>query len=67
MLQLLGSATSKVKVQVLMGLSRIFEIFDKNTIQDVVLPAFEKLTKSVRTFRHRCLEAVDHCILFDLA
>lgn len=49
MLQLLGSATSKVKVQVLMGLSRIFEIFDKNTIQDVVLPAFEKLTKSDRT------------------
>eukprot|EP00434_Breviolum_minutum_P018443 symbB.v1.2.016272.t2/scaffold1235.1/size130242/3 len=46
MLQLLGSAAPKVKVQVLMGLSRIFEIFDKNTIQDIVLPAFEKLTKS---------------------
>ncbi|CAE7209737.1 Scyl2 [Symbiodinium sp. CCMP2592] len=49
MLQLLGTAAPKVKVQVLMGLSRIFEIFDKNTIQDIVLPAFEKLTKSDRT------------------
>jgi len=49
MLQLLlTSPAYKVKVQVLMGLSRIFEIFDKNTIQDVMLPAFEKLTKSDR-------------------
>lgn len=50
MLQLLLSATAvKVKVQVLMGLSRIFEIFDKNTITDVILTAFEKLTKTDRT------------------
>eukprot|EP00421_Protoceratium_reticulatum_P014496 CAMPEP_0168376992 /NCGR_PEP_ID=MMETSP0228-20121227/10599_1 /TAXON_ID=133427 /ORGANISM="Protoceratium reticulatum, Strain CCCM 535 (=CCMP 1889)" /LENGTH=806 /DNA_ID=CAMNT_0008389981 /DNA_START=106 /DNA_END=2526 /DNA_ORIENTATION=+ len=50
MLQLLLSATAvKVKVQVLMGLSRIFEIFDKTTITDVILPAFDKLTKSDRT------------------
>lgn len=50
MLQLLlTSGAVKIKVQVLMGLSRIFEIFDKNTIQDVVLPAFEKLTKTDRT------------------
>merc|ERR1719359_2633909 len=50
MLQLLlSSANVKVKVQVLMGLSRIFEIFDKTTITDVILTAFEKLTKSDRT------------------
>merc|ERR1719262_605129 len=50
MLQLLlNSSVVKVKVQVLMGLSRIFEIFDKNTINDVILTAFEKLTKSDRT------------------
>jgi len=49
MLQLLlGSSAPKVKVQVLMGLSRIFEIFDKTTIQDQILPAFEKLTKTDR-------------------
>ena len=45
----------------------VSQFFSVLRIQDVVLPAFEKLTKSVRTFRHRCLEAVDHCILFDLA
>merc|ERR1719324_343229 len=50
MLQLLlSSANTKVKVQVLMGLSRIFEIFDKNTITDTILTAFEKLTKMDRT------------------
>lgn len=50
MLQLLLSASAvKVKVQVLMGLSRIFEIFDKTTITDVILTAFEKLTKTDRT------------------
>lgn len=50
MLQLLlGTSAVKIKVQVLMGLSRIFEIFDKSTINDVILPAFEKLTKSDRT------------------
>lgn len=50
MLQLLLSGTAvKVKVQVLMGLSRIFEIFDKTTITDVILTAFEKLTKMDRT------------------
>lgn len=50
MLQLLLSATAvKVKVQVLMGLSRIFEIFDKTTITDVILTSFEKLTKTDRT------------------
>merc|ERR1740121_93627 len=50
MLQLLlGSSAVKIKVQVLMGLSRIFEIFDKTTITDVILTAFEKLTKLDRT------------------
>lgn len=50
MLQLLLSSSSvKVKVQVLMGLSRIFEVFDKTTITDVILVAFEKLAKSDRT------------------
>merc|ERR1719440_785438 len=50
MLQLLlGQSAVKVKVQVLMGLSRIFEIFDKTTITDVILTAFEKLTKMDRT------------------
>jgi len=50
MLQLLLSGTAvKVKVQVLMGLSRIFEVFDKTTITDVILTAFEKLTKMDRT------------------
>merc|ERR1719203_444381 len=50
MLQLLlGSGAVKIKVQVLMGLSRIFEIFDKTTITDVILTAFEKLTKLDRT------------------
>jgi len=50
MLQLLtSSAVVKVKVQVLMGLTRIFEIFDKATITDVILPAFDKLTKMDRT------------------
>jgi len=50
MLQLLlQSSVVKVKVQVLMGLNKIFDIFDKNTIQDQILPAFEKLTKSDRT------------------
>merc|ERR1719221_1102711 len=50
MLQLLiQSSVVKVKVQVLMGLNRIFEIFDKNTISDQILPAFEKLTKTDRT------------------
>merc|ERR1719410_1055347 len=50
MLQLLLSGTAvKVKVQVLMGLSRIFEIFDKSTITDVILTTFEKLAKTDRT------------------
>jgi SCY1-like protein 2 len=50
MLQLLLTGSNvKVKVQVLMGLSRIFEIFDKSTITDVILTAFEKLTKTDRT------------------
>lgn len=50
MLQLLLSSSSvKVKVQVLMGLSRIFEVFDKTTITDVILVAFEKLAKVDRT------------------
>lgn len=50
MLQLLLTSTNvKVKVQVLMGLSRIFEIFDKTTITDVILTAFEKLTKTDRS------------------
>mmetsp|Transcript_75334 Transcript_75334/g.137647 ORF Transcript_75334/g.137647 Transcript_75334/m.137647 type:complete len:807 (+) Transcript_75334:144-2564(+) len=50
MLQLLLHGSNvKVKVQVLMGLSRIFEIFDKATITDVILTAFEKLTKADRT------------------
>lgn len=50
MLQLLiQSSVVKVKVQVLMGLNKIFDIFDKNTIQDQILPAFEKLTKTDRT------------------
>merc|ERR1719491_2700763 len=50
MLQLLlTSGNVKVKVQVLMGLSKIFEIFDKATINDVILVAFEKLTKTDRT------------------
>merc|ERR1740123_3034292 len=50
MLQLLlGTGAVKIKVQVLMGLSRIFEIFDKQTINDVILTAFEKLTKLDRT------------------
>lgn len=50
MLQLLlTSGAVKIKVQVLMGLSRIFEIFDKTTISDVILPAFDKLTKTDRT------------------
>lgn len=49
MLQLLlSSSVVKVKVQVLMGLSRMFEIFDKNTIHDVILAAFDKLTKTDR-------------------
>jgi len=50
MLQLLlGSSVVKVKVQVLMGLNKIFEIFDKNTITDVILVAFEKMTKTERS------------------
>mmetsp|Transcript_1857 Transcript_1857/g.4131 ORF Transcript_1857/g.4131 Transcript_1857/m.4131 type:complete len:840 (+) Transcript_1857:104-2623(+) len=50
MLQLLlTSSVIKVKVQVLMGLSRIFEVFDKTTITDTILTAFEKLTKTDRT------------------
>merc|ERR1719191_348071 len=50
MLQLLlTSSVVKVKVQVLMGLSRIFEIFDKNTITDVILANFDKLTKTDRS------------------
>eukprot|EP00428_Durinskia_dybowskii_P047423 CAMPEP_0170345248 /NCGR_PEP_ID=MMETSP0116_2-20130129/73848_1 /TAXON_ID=400756 /ORGANISM="Durinskia baltica, Strain CSIRO CS-38" /LENGTH=642 /DNA_ID=CAMNT_0010598999 /DNA_START=99 /DNA_END=2023 /DNA_ORIENTATION=+ len=50
MLQLLlNSTVVKVKVQVLMGLSRIFEIFDKTTITDTILSAFEKLTRTDRT------------------
>lgn len=50
MLQLLlGSSAVKIKVQVLMGLSRIHEIFDKSTTTDVILTAFEKLTKTDRT------------------
>mmetsp|Transcript_33194 Transcript_33194/g.91497 ORF Transcript_33194/g.91497 Transcript_33194/m.91497 type:complete len:828 (-) Transcript_33194:236-2719(-) len=50
MLQLLLNASVvKIKVQVLMGLNRIFEIFDKNTITDVILTAFEKLSKTDRT------------------
>merc|ERR1719191_1981826 len=50
MLQLLlTSSVVKVKVQVLMGLSRIFEVFDKTTITDTILVAFEKLAKVDRT------------------
>mmetsp|Transcript_51530 Transcript_51530/g.122545 ORF Transcript_51530/g.122545 Transcript_51530/m.122545 type:complete len:807 (+) Transcript_51530:174-2594(+) len=50
MLQLMmGSSVVKVKVQVLMGLSRILEIFDKNTITDTILPGFQQLAKSDRT------------------
>lgn len=50
MLQLLLSSSNvKVKVTVLMCLAKIFEIFDKTTITDVVLTAFEKLTKTDRT------------------
>lgn len=49
MLQLLlNSSVVKVKVQVLMGLSRIFEIFDNTTIVDVILTTFEKLTRTDR-------------------
>jgi len=46
---LVGSSIVKVKVQVLMGLSRIFEIFDKSTITDMILVTFEKMTKSDRS------------------
>jgi len=50
MLQLLlGTSGAKIKVQVLMGINRIFEIFDKTTITDVILVAFEKLSKMDRT------------------
>eukprot|EP00927_Polykrikos_kofoidii_P004424 TRINITY_DN11743_c0_g3_i1.p1 TRINITY_DN11743_c0_g3~~TRINITY_DN11743_c0_g3_i1.p1 ORF type:complete len:853 (+),score=144.25 TRINITY_DN11743_c0_g3_i1:136-2694(+) len=50
MLQLLvGSSSVKVKVQVLMGLNRIQDMFDKSTITDVILPTFNKLTQQDRT------------------
>ena len=34
-----------------MGISRIFEIFDKTTITDVILIAFEKLTRTDLSFK----------------
>mmetsp|Transcript_56429 Transcript_56429/g.104457 ORF Transcript_56429/g.104457 Transcript_56429/m.104457 type:complete len:808 (+) Transcript_56429:143-2566(+) len=50
MLQLMASTSMvKVKVQVLMGLTKILEIFDKNTIIDSLLPAFQQLAKTDRT------------------
>eukprot|EP00927_Polykrikos_kofoidii_P004423 TRINITY_DN11743_c0_g2_i1.p1 TRINITY_DN11743_c0_g2~~TRINITY_DN11743_c0_g2_i1.p1 ORF type:complete len:879 (+),score=145.32 TRINITY_DN11743_c0_g2_i1:116-2752(+) len=50
MLQLLVSSSAvKLKVQVLMALGRIHEIFDKTTVIDVVLPAFDKLTRQDRS------------------
>mmetsp|Transcript_36372 Transcript_36372/g.82426 ORF Transcript_36372/g.82426 Transcript_36372/m.82426 type:complete len:792 (-) Transcript_36372:30-2405(-) len=50
MLQLMSSASvAKVKLQVLMGLTKILEIFDKNTITDTILPAFQQLARTDRT------------------
>eukprot|EP00971_Amphidinium_carterae_P278962 5537782-Amphidinium_carterae.1 len=44
-----SASVAKVKLQVLMGLTKILEIFDKNTITDTILPAFQQLARTDRT------------------